>query len=60
MSVHSNKYTTTTVDIIRTIIMVDIMPIEHTDMVVGIIIETESTRRADELAENGGDAGVAV
>jgi hypothetical protein len=45
MGVHSNKYITTTVDIIRTIITVDIMRIEYTDMVVGIIIETESARR---------------
>jgi hypothetical protein len=39
MGLHSNKFTTTTADIIHTATTIDIMRIEYTDMAIGIIIE---------------------
>jgi hypothetical protein len=41
MDVQSNKYITTTVDIIRTTTTIDIMRTAYTDMVIGVIIEQE-------------------
>jgi hypothetical protein len=41
MGIQSNKYITTTVDIIRTATTIDIMRTVYTDMVIGIIIEQE-------------------
>lgn len=41
ISLHSSKYITTTVDIIDTIIAIDIMRIESTATATGVIIERD-------------------
>jgi hypothetical protein len=39
MGIQSSKYTTTAADFIRIVTTIDIMRVEYTDMVIGIIIK---------------------